>query len=62
MTTLIISEEMYAQDSIDLLIKSGIDFAKFQEFGIEVDHFGELLVSSGLSLFDNIRWIAFHRF
>ena len=38
---------MYAQDSIDMLIRSGIDFTKHEEHGIDVSHFGELLMTSG---------------
>ena len=38
---------MYAQDSIDMLIRSGIDFTKHEEHGIDVTHFGELLMTSG---------------
>jgi CCR4-NOT transcription complex subunit 7/8 len=52
---------MYAQDSIDLLAKAGLDFQKHEERGIEVDHFGELLISSGLVLMSDVKWISFHR-
>ena len=45
------SEDMYAQDSIDMLIRSGIDFTKHEEHGIDVTHFGELLMTSGVILF-----------
>jgi len=55
-----LDEDMYAQDSIDLLVRSGIDFEKHRDFGIEVEDFAELLISSGLVLNNNIRWIAFH--
>lgn len=51
---------MYAQDSIDLLMRSGIDFAKNEEYGIDVSDFGELLMSSGIVLNDEIKWISFH--
>src|SRR6185437_5885302 len=51
---------MYAQDSIDLLIRSGIDFSKNEEYGIDVSDFGELLMTSGIVLDDNIKWISFH--
>lgn len=54
------SEDMYAPDSIDLLKNSGIDFKRNEEDGINVDYFGELLITSGLVLFDNVRWISFH--
>lgn len=52
---------MYAQDSIDLLVKSGIDFKRHEEEGLDVQTFGELLISSGLVLFDEVKWISFHR-
>lgn len=51
---------MYAQDSIDLLQKSGIDFQKHSDIGIPVDLFGNLLTSSGLVLFPEVKWISFH--
>lgn len=53
-------EDMYAQDSIDLLTRSGIEFKKNEEFGIDVNEFGELLMSSGVVLSDRIKWISFH--
>ncbi|KAG5459715.1 MAG: ribonuclease H-like domain-containing protein, partial [Olpidium bornovanus] len=43
-----IQDDMYAQDSIDLLTKSGIDFQKHEDYGIDVRDFGELLMMSGL--------------
>lgn len=55
-----LSEDMYAQDSIDMLIRSGIDFTKHEEHGIDVSHFGELLMTSGLVLVDGVKWISFH--
>ncbi len=51
---------MYAQDSIYLLIRSGIDFQKNEEMGIDVSDFGELLISSGIVLNDEVKWISFH--
>lgn len=55
------SDDMYAQDSIDLLIKSGINFQKHEDFGIDIHRFGELLISSGFVLLDDVKWISFHR-
>lgn len=52
--------DMYSQDSIDLLEKAGIDFKKHEDYGIELEEFGELLISSGLVLMDNVRWVSFH--
>jgi hypothetical protein len=46
---------MYAQDSIELLTRAGIDFKKNEQFGIDVADFGELLMSSGIVLNDKIK-------
>lgn len=54
------SEDMYAQESIDLLSKSGIQFQKSLESGIDPMHFAELLTSSGVVLIDKVTWISFH--
>jgi len=51
---------MFAQDSIDLLKRSGINFEKLKTDGISPADFGELLVPSGLVLNPDIRWISFH--
>lgn len=51
---------MYAQDSIELLQNSGIQFKKHEEDGIEPLEFAELLMSSGIVLMDNIKWLSFH--
>ena len=51
---------MYAQDSIDLLKRSGIDFDRHQQEGVDVLRFGELLMSSGLVLVPEVKWISFH--
>jgi CCR4-NOT transcription complex subunit 7/8 len=55
-----LSGDMFAQDSIELLKTSGIDFPKFEEFGIDVLEFGELIMMSGLVLNDDVKWISFH--
>lgn len=52
---------MYAQDSIDLLDNSGIQFPRHDEEGIEMHEFAELLTTSGIVLNDDIRFISFHR-
>lgn len=51
---------MYAEDSIALLKASGIDFARHAREGISLPHFGELLMTSGLVLVPDVRWISFH--
>ncbi|KAB2627914.1 CCR4-associated factor 1-like protein 7 [Pyrus ussuriensis x Pyrus communis] len=55
-----VSEDIYASDSIELLRQCGIDFKKNNEKGIDVNRFGELLMSSGLVLSDNVYWVTFH--
>jgi CCR4-NOT transcription complex subunit 7/8 len=55
-----LSEDMYAQESIDLLRRSGIDFKRHEKYGMEAASFGELLMSSGIVLFENVRWVSFH--
>lgn len=53
-------EDLYAEDSIDLLQSSGLDFEKHSFQGIETSDFAEMLISSGLVLMDNVTWITFH--
>lgn len=55
-----LSDDMYAEDSIELLKQSGIDFAQNETRGIDVASFGELLMISGIVLNDEVRWITFH--
>lgn len=49
-----LAEDMYAQDSIELLKNSGIDFASNEARGIDVHRFGELLMSSGIVLSEEV--------
>lgn len=49
------ADDMFAQDSIELLKQSGIDFAKMEARGIDVSNFGELLMSSGIVLNEDVR-------
>lgn len=55
-----LNDDMYAPDSIDLLQASGLNFKQHEEHGIEMEYFGELLISSGLVLLDDVKWISFH--
>lgn len=52
---------MYASDSIELLQNCGIQFQKHETDGIDPIAFSELLITSGLVLNENVRWISFHR-
>ena len=51
---------MFAQDSIDLLRNSGIQFDKHDDEGIDPYDFAELLITSGIVLNENVEWISFH--
>merc|ERR1712018_536721 len=53
-------EDLYAEESIDLLRTSGLDFEKHSFQGILPCDFAEILLSSGLVLMDNVTWITFH--
>lgn len=55
-----IESDMYAQDSLEMLERAGIDFDQHNLDGIEVSTFAELMISSGLVLNDENRWVAFH--
>uniref|UniRef100_A0A8C5LIW4 poly(A)-specific ribonuclease n=1 Tax=Jaculus jaculus TaxID=51337 RepID=A0A8C5LIW4_JACJA len=53
-------EDMCAQDSIELLTTSGIQFKKHEEEGIETQYFEELLMTSGVVLCEGVKWLSFH--
>jgi CCR4-NOT transcription complex subunit 7/8 len=55
-----INEDMFAPESVELLQKSGIDFQRHEEIGILPNDFSELMITSGLVLTDETRWISFH--
>jgi len=55
-----LNEDLYAEDSIDLLMSSGIQFQMHSTEGIEPSAFAEMLLGSGLVLMDNITWLTFH--
>ncbi|OCT54933.1 CCR4-NOT transcription complex subunit 7 [Cladophialophora carrionii] len=52
--------DMYARESTQMLIKAGIDFDKHSKHGIEPNAFASLLISSGLVMDADVRWISFH--
>ncbi|KAF3622882.1 putative CCR4-associated factor 1 -like protein 7 [Capsicum baccatum] len=54
------NEDVFANDSIELLRESGIDFKMNNERGIDAIRFGELLMSSGIVLNDGVSWVTFH--
>ncbi|KAH7546196.1 probable CCR4-associated factor 1 homolog 7 [Ziziphus jujuba] len=54
------SDDVYANDSIELLSQSGIDFKKNNEKGVDAYRFSALLMSSGVVLNDAVHWVTFH--
>lgn len=55
-----LQEDMYAQDSIELLTNSGIQFKRHEEEGIDVFEFSELLMTSGIVLNEDVKYLSFH--
>lgn len=55
-----VNEDVYAHDSIELLNQSGINFKMNNEKGIDANRFSQLLMSSGIVLNENVRWVTFH--
>jgi CCR4-NOT transcription complex subunit 7/8 len=55
-----LNDDMFAQDSIDLLVNSGISFDDHATRGIDPMRFGEILMVSGLVLDERVRWVSFH--
>ncbi|CAI9771473.1 unnamed protein product [Fraxinus pennsylvanica] len=51
-----VNKDIFANDSIELLRQSGIDFEKNNEMGIDSNHFAELLMSSGIVLNNDVHW------
>jgi CCR4-NOT transcription complex subunit 7/8 len=55
-----LDDDIYAQDSIDLLKNGGINFEHLKNYGIDMNHFAELLITSGLVLCPEVQWLTFH--
>ncbi|KAF9762234.1 CCR4-NOT transcription complex subunit 7 [Nosema granulosis] len=55
-----LESDMYAQESIDLLIQAKIDFKEHEKRGISIQEFGELLITSGLVMSEDVVWVSFH--
>ena len=52
---------MYDPDSLEKLQKSGIDLQQHEKAGIDPNDFAELMITSGLVLVEETKWISFHR-
>ncbi|TGZ77862.1 CAF1-domain-containing protein [Ascodesmis nigricans] len=55
-----LDDDMYAGESIELLKNSGIDFGRHNQSGIDPLKFGELLITSGLVMLPEVKWLSFH--
>nr|ACO14594.1 CCR4-NOT transcription complex subunit 7 [Caligus clemensi] len=55
-----LTEDMYAEDSVDLLQNSGIQFERHETQGIDRLAFAEMMLSSGLVLLPGVKWLSFH--
>ncbi|RMZ70930.1 CCR4-NOT transcription complex subunit 7 [Pyrenophora seminiperda CCB06] len=55
-----LEEDMYNEESIQMLKKSGADFEKHREQGIDPREFGSLLLTSGMTISPDVNWISFH--
>jgi len=55
-----LTEDMYAEDSVDLSQNSGIQFEKHEQEGIDPIHFAEIMLVSGLVLREPVKWLSFH--
>ena len=50
----------YAEESVELLLNSGLQFDRHEREGIDVIHFAEILIASGIVLLENVKWLSFH--
>lgn len=55
-----IDEDMFNQSSIESLQQAGIDFNLLKRDGIDPKKFASELIPSGLTFFEDVKWISFH--
>uniref|UniRef100_F1KRQ7 poly(A)-specific ribonuclease n=1 Tax=Ascaris suum TaxID=6253 RepID=F1KRQ7_ASCSU len=55
-----LNDDMYSQESVELLRSAGIDFSRHLVEGIRMADFGELLTTSGLIVDEHVTWLTFH--
>lgn len=55
-----LKSDLYAPASIELLERAGVNFERLETNGIDQQEFGELLISSGLVIQDEVSMVAFH--
>ena len=52
--------DMYNRESLEFLENTGMDMEMHEMQGIDPNKFGSALITSGLVMADDIRWISFH--
>jgi len=55
-----LEDDMFAAESIDLLDRAGVEFDFLKDHGVTHAAFGELLITSGLVLDDDVMFVTFH--
>ncbi|KAF9616563.1 hypothetical protein IFM89_030330 [Coptis chinensis] len=55
-----VDDDVFANDSIELLRQCGMDFKKNVEMGVDAYRFSQLLMTSGIVMNDDVHWVTFH--
>lgn len=55
-----VHEDMHNHESIEFLASVGMNMEMHEQNGIDPKEFGSMMITSGLVLLDDVRWISFH--